>query len=107
MSDLTNQEKLEEIYHLTVENNHLLHGMRNRERVANAFRIFYWLIIIGSILGAYIYVKPVLEVLMANKSRMDQTLLQFDELQKQVGGNFFQQAMNKLRGGMGTTTNGQ
>jgi hypothetical protein len=102
-SDLTNQQKLEEIYRLTVENNHMLHNMRNRERVANAFRILYWVVIIGSLLGAYYYIKPVLEIFMVNKDKITQTLNQFDQLQQQFPETrILQQVLSKLKGGSAT-----
>ena len=104
-TELNNQEKLEEIYKLTVENNHLLHGMRNRERVANAVRILYWIVIIGSLLGAYYYVKPILSVFITNKDKVDQTLNQFDQLQKQFPEmKMLQQVMSKFKGEVATTT---
>ena len=90
-TDLTNQEKLEEVYKLTLENNHMLHSMRNRERVANAFRILYWLIIIGSIFGAYYYVRPILDVFTTNKGKIDDTLNQFQSIMNQLPN------MDKLR----------
>ena len=98
-TDLTNQEKLEEIYKLTQENNHMLHGMRNRERVANAFKILYWIVIIGSLLGAYYYVKPLISVFVTNKDKMDQTLSQFGQLQRQFPEmKMIQQIMEKIKG---------
>jgi hypothetical protein len=57
-TDLTNQEKLEEVYKLTLENNHLLHKMQSRDRIAYIFRVIYWLIILGALGGAYYYIRP-------------------------------------------------
>ncbi len=97
-TDLTNQEKLEEVYRITVENNHILHGMRNRERVANALRIVYWLVIILSLAGAYYYIRPVIDLFTTNKDKVDQTLMQFQELQQQLPQmKVFQQFLNNLK----------
>ncbi len=54
------QADLQEILKLTRENNEMLHGMRSREKIANMFRILYWLFILLSIFGTYYYVQPYL-----------------------------------------------
>jgi hypothetical protein len=106
MADLSNQEKLEQVYKLSLENNQMLHDMRNRERVAIALNIIYWLVIIGSIFGAYYYVKPMVDVVVSNKSKLDQAIIQFEEFQKvHPEMRAFEQFINKLRGqGEATTT---
>ena len=81
--DLNNQEKLEEIYKISLENNHLLHGMRNRERIGNILRVVYWLVILGALGGAYYYVKPAIDSISANKSKIQDTLNQFEQLRSQ------------------------
>ena len=78
--DLTNQEKLEEIYKMTLENNNILHGMRSRERIANALRIVYWLIILGAIGGAFYVVSPILNAVVKNRDKIETTLQQFEQL---------------------------
>ena len=80
--DLTNQEKLEEIYKMTLENNQILHGMRSRERIANALRIVYWLIILGAIGGAVYVVSPVLNSVVKNKGKIETTLQQFEQMRE-------------------------
>ena len=82
-SDLTNQEKLEEIYKLTVENNHMLHKIQSRDRIAIIIRVVYWLAILGALGGAYYYIKPFFEAVSANKSRADGVLQQFEQLRSQ------------------------
>jgi type II secretory pathway component PulM len=111
-ANLTNQEKLEEVYKLTLENNHLLHSMRNRERVANAFRIVYWLVIILSLAGAYYYVRPVVEMFTANQDKIDRTLSQFEELRGNLPeARAFDEVRNALKGlfnvGVQATTTGE
>lgn len=70
--DLTNQEKLEEVYKMSLENNEILKGMRKRERVANFFRIFYWTVIIGAFLGVYYYISPLISVVISNKTKIEE-----------------------------------
>ncbi|MBP9782366.1 MAG: hypothetical protein KBC50_01380 [Candidatus Pacebacteria bacterium] len=77
--DLTNEQKLEEIYKLTLENNHILHGLRNRFRVATVFRVIYWLAIIGALGGAYYYVRPAIDTMNVYQERFNTILHQYPE----------------------------
>jgi len=82
-SDLTNQEKLEEVYRLTLENNHLLQKMQTRDRITIIFRIIYWLAIIGALGGAYYYIRPFYDAVSANSTRAEGVLQQFEQLRSQ------------------------
>ena len=82
-SDLTNQEKLEEVYRLTLENNHLLHKMQYRDRVSFIFRVVYWLAILGALGGAYFYVSHFFDSIKASNSRAEGILQQFEQLRSQ------------------------
>ncbi len=98
-SDLTNQEKLEEIHRLTVENNHLLHKMQNRDRITIIFRIVYWLAILGALGGAYYYVRPFVDSIKANNSRAEGVIEQFEALRSQFPeARAFQEFFNRLKG---------
>lgn len=98
-SDLTNQEKLEEIYRLTVENNHLLHKMQNRDRITIIFRIVYWLAILGALGGAYYYVRPFVDSIKANNSRASGIIQQFETLRSQFPETrAFQEFFNRMKG---------
>lgn len=57
-------DKLEEILSLTRENNKILRGMRRSQRVSSFFQFIYWLVIIGSVFGAYYYIQPMIEPFM-------------------------------------------
>jgi hypothetical protein len=81
--DLTNQEKLEEVYRLTVENNHLLHKIQNRDRIAMIVRIIYWLAILGALGGAYYYVRPFIDSIAASNTRASSVIEQFEQLRSQ------------------------
>lgn len=80
---MTNQEKLEEVYRLTLENNHLLHRMQSRDRVSFIFRIIYWLAILGALGGAYFYASHFFDTIKANNSRAEGVIHQFEELRSQ------------------------
>ena len=82
--DLNNQQKLEEVYHMTVENNEILRSMRRQMHIANAFRLFYWVVIIGALGGAYFYIRPAIDTLSKNKDQINSTLQQFNELRSQL-----------------------
>lgn len=81
--DLTNQEKLEEIYRLTVENNHMLHRIQNRDRIAIIIRVVYWLAILGALGGAFYYIRPFFDSIAANNSRASGVIEQFEQLRSQ------------------------
>lgn len=49
---------LEKTLQLTVENNLILHKQQRAARWGTAFRIIYWVFIIGASLGAYILIQP-------------------------------------------------
>ncbi|MCX6756970.1 MAG: hypothetical protein NTW35_02340 [Candidatus Nomurabacteria bacterium] len=83
-SDLTNQEKLEEIFEMTKENHEILIGIRRQQYVANAFKFLSWIVILASLGGAYYYVKPVVDSFNQNKSKIDDTLKQFNDLRSQL-----------------------
>ncbi len=82
--NLNNQQKLEEVYHMTMENNEILRSMRRQQHIANAFRFFYWVVILGALGGAYLYVRPAIDTFSKNKKDIDSALGQFNELRAQL-----------------------
>jgi hypothetical protein len=102
-TDLTNQEKLEEVYKLTLENNHLLHRMQSRDRIAYIFRIIYWLIILGALGGAYYYIRPFFDAIKQSNTHAEGVLQQFEQLRSQFPETkAFQQILEKLKQGSDT-----
>jgi hypothetical protein len=85
--DLNNQEKLEEVYQMTLENNQILRSMRKEQHIATAFRFIYWLVILGAVGGAYLYVRPVIQAVSDNKTKFQQALEQFNQLRSQLPGS--------------------
>src|SRR5690349_21281762 len=64
--ELTPNPKLDEIYRLVQENNHLLHKMRRDAVYASILRVVWWLILlIGPAILYYYYVQPYLDQLIA------------------------------------------
>ncbi|MEY2671586.1 MAG: hypothetical protein RL687_3 [Candidatus Parcubacteria bacterium] len=49
---------LEENLELSKENNELLKKVRNTQKLAQIYRIVYWVVIIGASYGAYYFVQP-------------------------------------------------
>jgi hypothetical protein len=98
MTDLTNQEKLEEIYRLSLENNRLLHNIQARDRMALIFRILYWLVIVGALGGAYIYIHPFYQAIKDNNTKAQGVLQQFEQLREQFPETkAFQQLFNQIK----------
>lgn len=96
--DLTNQQKLEEIYKLTLENNHLLHKLQNRMRMGTAIRIVYWLAILGALGGVYYYIRPVIETVASTTTQTESMFQQFEQLRSQFPETrAIQQFMNQIQ----------
>lgn len=52
---------LERTHKLVEENNEILRSMRRMSRISGAFRILYWVVIIGVSVGAYYVIQPYIE----------------------------------------------
>ncbi|NQV88207.1 MAG: hypothetical protein HQ402_01445 [Parcubacteria group bacterium] len=68
---MEDKELLEKILNLSEENNKMLHKMKRSMRVTQFVRIIYWIIIIGSAIGAYYYVQPYMDQLLKIYSGMN------------------------------------
>ncbi len=96
--DLTNQQKLEEIYKLTLENNHLLHKLQNRMRMGTVIRIVYWLAILGALGGVYYYIRPVIETVASTTTQTESMFRQLEQFRSQFPETrAIQQFMNQIR----------
>ncbi|MFA7191696.1 MAG: hypothetical protein WC089_00130 [Candidatus Paceibacterota bacterium] len=58
MEDPQIKKLLEENLELAKENNELLKKVRNTQKLAQIYRIVYWVVIIGASYGAYYFVQP-------------------------------------------------
>lgn len=59
------RELLEKSVSLAKDNNKMLHSMRNSMRLASVMRAVYWLLIIGSAIGAYYFIQPYMDQLVS------------------------------------------
>ena len=59
--DPETKKVLDETLKTAKENNKMLHKMRNMMRVSRAFKTVYWMVIIGSMFGAYYYFQPFID----------------------------------------------
>jgi len=62
--DFDEKKLLEETLELSKENNKILKKLRNAMRVSRFFKVVYWTVIIGSMLGAYYYFQPLIDNLV-------------------------------------------
>ncbi|OGI65184.1 hypothetical protein A3A95_03985 [Candidatus Nomurabacteria bacterium RIFCSPLOWO2_01_FULL_39_18] len=62
--DPESKKLLEETLALAKENNSILHSMRRSMRFQRMMTILYWVLIIGSALGAYYFIQPYIEQLI-------------------------------------------
>ncbi len=56
------------------ENNKMLRGLRTRARLSFFLRIIYWLIIIGSVFGAYYFVKPFIDPIISGYNGLQENI---------------------------------
>ncbi|OGI91530.1 hypothetical protein A2933_01395 [Candidatus Nomurabacteria bacterium RIFCSPLOWO2_01_FULL_46_18] len=57
------EEEIRRIRELTEENNQMLKKMRRSQQIASVMRALYWLVIIGSAIGAYYLFQPYIDQL--------------------------------------------
>lgn len=81
---LTNEEKLNEIFRMTEDNNRILHSLRRQQYYANMFRILYWIIIIASVGGAYFFIKPLIETFSGKTSGFTEIFDQMNSFRSQL-----------------------
>ncbi len=54
---------LERTYKMTEENNEILKSLRRTSRLGVAMKLFYWVVIIGTTLGAFYFIRPYMDFL--------------------------------------------
>lgn len=62
--DFEEKELIKKTFRLAEENNKILRKMRSSMRWSRAFRIVYWVIIIGAAIGAFYYIQPYIDQLV-------------------------------------------
>jgi len=58
------RELLNKSASLAEDNNKMLHSIRRSMRLASFVRIIYWVLIIGSAVGAYYFIQPYIDQLI-------------------------------------------
>ena len=71
------RELLERTLKISEENNRILKGMRRASRLGTAFRIFYWLVIIGLGFGTYYFIEPYVKQFNSVYSQFNSTIKNF------------------------------
>lgn len=64
--DLQEKHLLEENLEVSKETNELLKKVVSSQKWGRIFRIFYWVLIIGSSIGAYYWLQPILGTVLGN-----------------------------------------
>ncbi len=57
------KQLLQKTHNLAEENNKILRHIRRSNRWSAAFRILYWILIIGAAVGAFIYIEPYIDAI--------------------------------------------
>ena len=81
MSDLSNEQKLEQIYQMTLENNDVLRSIRRQQYMSSFFSIIFWLVILGALGSTYYFVKPFIPSVISNVGKIKDTLNQLNQVQ--------------------------
>ena len=82
--DLTNEQKLNEIYKMTEENNEILRTIRRQQYFSNFLKVVYWLVILGFLGGAYYFVRPFIDVFTGDSAKVEEKIDQFNKMRSQL-----------------------
>ena len=63
---------------MTQENNQILHKLLRAHRWSQFSALLYWLLILGSMVGAYYYLQPYLDTLISAYQKVSKTLPELD-----------------------------
>ena len=78
--DKDRDRELHEIKELTVENNKMLHSIQLRAKIGIVWKILYWVVLIGSAIGAFYFIQPYYESLQDAYSDVKETQQKFTDL---------------------------
>ena len=71
------------MYEMVKENNQILHKLHRAQKRAIFFRVLYWIIMIALALGAYYYIQPYLNQVVALYDQGTSGFQSFQNLQDQ------------------------
>jgi len=98
MIDVQRDTALQKLTDLTEENNKILKKMRRSQKMSSAFRMIYWLIILGVLFGSYYFIQPFLSQALNTY----QGLLGTSDALQEVGGQIPGLGnLGELLGGLG------
>jgi amino acid permease len=78
------KKMVEENLAISKESLNILKKMHRAQMIASAFKVFYWLLIIGAFVGAYYYIKPILETMMVTWQKVASDVAGIGELGKNI-----------------------
>ena len=77
---------LERTYKIAQENNEILRKMRSVSRWATAFKVFYWVVILGLSFGAFYAIQPYMNQVLSMYSEAQSNIQTIKGLSDKVGG---------------------
>jgi hypothetical protein len=106
--NLTNEEKLDAIYAMTLENHEVLRTIRRQQYFSTITRLLYWLIVLGLIGSTYYYVRPFIGLITNNAASLEEKVIQFNQLKSQIpDSKMLDQLIQGLQKSAGAETNSQ
>ncbi len=106
--NLTNEEKLDAIYEMTLENHEVLRTIRRQQYFSTITRLLYWLIVLGLIGGTYYYVRPFIGLITNNAASLEEKVMQFNQIKNQLpDSNMLNQVIQGLQKSAGENTSSQ
>jgi hypothetical protein len=77
--DPESKKLLEETFSLAQDNNKILHAMRRSMRWANVMTTIYWLLIIGTAVGAFYFLQPYINQVVKTYGSVSAALKNFKQ----------------------------
>ncbi len=71
---------LKENLEVSQESLKILKGIRRNQRISATFRVLYWIVILGSAIGAYYYLQPYIDKAFRSYGQIQDTI---SNIQKQ------------------------
>lgn len=77
--DPESKKLLEETLAVAQENNQMLRELRRSMRIARVMSILYWVLIVGSAVGAFYFIQPAIDDLMGAYGGAGDTIKQLQQ----------------------------
>ena len=79
MLDPNEEKLLEETYLVEKENNEMLHKLYNNMWMSRMMSIFYWVVILGLMVGSFYYAQPYVQKLISMYDQASRLLPQIKQ----------------------------